>query len=210
MIVENQTGQEDIIIEVEGEDGLMHRCHLVETIQYKNKQYAIFQDMEASIDNRGMITAFEMIDDGDSYGLLPLEDIAVIDAIFQEFCVGRVEERQQETAYKQENVTTCHEEEKGSATFSVGDILELSESDGSITEAKIILSFDFKEKNYLALLPVGKENVTATQYSIYELIQDGEAQRLVPIQRDARGFAVWSRFRRLIDQTDSAANVDNI
>lgn len=197
-MTENEAGQEEIIIEVAGADGTMHQCRLIETIELKNKQYAIFQDIEPSIDNRGMITAFEMIEDGDSYGLVPLEDAEIINAVFQQFCATRGG-MQQEVADRQDR------EEEGEG-LSADSIIELTESDGTVVEMRPIMTFAYQESMYLALQPI-KDCAAGTQVSIYELIEEGGAQRIAPIQRDAKGFAVWSEFRRLLEQAQKAKGI---
>ena len=78
-------------------------------------------------------------------------------------------------------------------------VILLTEEGGKQVPAKAILTFELRDRQYMALQPIEKGE--EVNIGIYELIEEELGQRLVPIQRDARGLAVWNKFRRLLEES---------
>ncbi len=79
---------EDDIVELTTEDGKKLKFYFVGTIEYQGKNYSAFEPAEQieGIEDDDLII-FELAgDDEETADLLPVEDDAVLDAVFQEFC----------------------------------------------------------------------------------------------------------------------------
>ena len=78
----------DDIVELTTDDGKKLKFYFVGTIEYKGKAYSAFEPAEQieGIEDDDLII-FELAgDDEETADLLPVEDDAVLDAVFQEFC----------------------------------------------------------------------------------------------------------------------------
>ena len=76
------------IVELTTDDGKKLKFYFVGTIEYKGKNYSAFEPAEQmeGIEDDDLII-FELAgDDEDSADLLPVEDEALLDEVFEEFC----------------------------------------------------------------------------------------------------------------------------
>lgn len=81
-------GCEDDIVELTGDDGKKMKFYFVGTIEYKGKTYSAFEPAEEieGIEEDDLII-FELSgDDEETAELLPIEDDALLDEVFNEFC----------------------------------------------------------------------------------------------------------------------------
>lgn len=81
-------GCEDDIVELTTDDGKKLKFYFVGTIEYKGKNYSAFEPAE-EIDGiaEDDLVIFELAgDDEDTADLLPIEDEALLDEVFEEFC----------------------------------------------------------------------------------------------------------------------------
>ena len=79
---------EDDIVELTTEDGKKLKFYFVGTIEYKGKNYSAFEPAEQidGIEDDDLII-FELSgDDEETADLLPVEDDALLDEVFEEFC----------------------------------------------------------------------------------------------------------------------------
>ncbi len=78
--------EEDRIIEVETEDGLVKLYHLA-TFPYKGVNYCVFQKAEPETEEEEDEVAIFRLEEGEEEGMLvPIEDDALLDEVFAEFC----------------------------------------------------------------------------------------------------------------------------
>ena len=85
---ECECGCEEDIVELTTEDGKKLKFYFVGTIEYKGKVYSAFEPAEQI---EGMedddLVIFEVSgDDEETADLLPVEDDALLDEVFEEFC----------------------------------------------------------------------------------------------------------------------------
>ena len=83
-----ECGCEDDIVELTTEDGKKLKFYFVGTIEYKGKAYSAFEPAEQieGIEDDDLII-FELSgDDEETAELLPVEDEALLDEVFEEFC----------------------------------------------------------------------------------------------------------------------------
>jgi hypothetical protein len=81
-------GCEDQIVELTTDDGKKLKFYFVGTIEYKGKNYSAFEPAEAieGIEEDDLVI-FELNgDDEETADLLPIEDEALLDEVFEEFC----------------------------------------------------------------------------------------------------------------------------
>lgn len=85
---------EDEPIPLVTEDGKKYLVYLVGTIEYEGKTYSAFEPAEQidGIDDDELIIFEVAGDDEEKADLLPVEDDALLDAVFQEFCKALDEE----------------------------------------------------------------------------------------------------------------------
>ena len=79
---------EDEIVELTTDDGKKLKFYFVGTIEYKGKNYSAFEPAEQidGIEDDDLII-FELAgDDEETADLLPVEDEALLDEVFEEFC----------------------------------------------------------------------------------------------------------------------------
>ena len=92
------------IVELTTDDGKKLKFYFVGTIEYKGKNYSAFEPAE-QIDGieEDDLVIFELSgDDEETADLLPIEDEAILDEVFQEFCRVLEEEEDAEEAEKLE------------------------------------------------------------------------------------------------------------
>ena len=92
------------IVELTTDDGKKLKFYFVGTIEYKGKNYSAFEPAEQmeGIEDDDLII-FELAgDDEDSADLLPVEDEALLDEVFEEFCRVLEEDELAEDAEKLE------------------------------------------------------------------------------------------------------------
>ena len=83
-----ETCGEDEIVELTTDDGRVLKFYLVGTIEYKGKVYSAFEPAEQmeGIEDDDLVI-FELSgDDEETAELLPIEDEALLDEVFEEFC----------------------------------------------------------------------------------------------------------------------------
>ena len=81
-------GCEDDIVELTTDDGKKLKFYFVGTIEYKGKNYSAFEPAEQidGIEDDDLVI-FELAgDDEETADLLPVEDEALLDEVFEEFC----------------------------------------------------------------------------------------------------------------------------
>ena len=79
---------EEDIVELTTDDGKKYKFYFVGTIEYKGKNYSAFEPAEKidGIEDDDLII-FELSgDDEETADLLPVEDEALLDEVFEEFC----------------------------------------------------------------------------------------------------------------------------
>jgi hypothetical protein len=92
------------IVELTTDDGKKLKFFFVGTIEYKGKNYSAFEPAE-EIDglSEDDLVIFEVSgDDGETADLLPVEDEALLDEVFEEFCRVLDEEEMAEEAMELE------------------------------------------------------------------------------------------------------------
>ncbi len=83
-----ECGCEDDIVELTTDDGKKLKFYFVGTIEYKGKMYSAFEPAEQidGIEDDDLVI-FELSgDDEETADLLPVEDDALLDEVFEEFC----------------------------------------------------------------------------------------------------------------------------
>ncbi len=88
---------EDEIVELTTDDGRVLKFYLVGTIEYKGKIYSAFEPAEQmeGIEDDDLVI-FELSgDDEETAELLPIEDEALLDEVFEEFCKALEEEEEE-------------------------------------------------------------------------------------------------------------------
>ena len=79
---------EEDIVELTTDDGKKLKFYFVGTIEYKGKNYSAFEPAESidGIEDDDLVI-FELAgDDEETADLLPVEDDALLDEVFEEFC----------------------------------------------------------------------------------------------------------------------------
>lgn len=92
--------EDDGIVELTTDDGKKFKFYFVGTIEYQGKAYSAFEPAEQvdGIEDDDLII-FEVGEgDDENAELLPVEDEAVLDAVFEEFCKALEEEEFAEEA----------------------------------------------------------------------------------------------------------------
>ena len=81
-------GMEDEVVELTMDDGKKLKFYFVETIEYKGKNYSAFEPAEEIEGlSEGDLLIFELVEgEGETCDLLPIEDDALLDEVFEEFC----------------------------------------------------------------------------------------------------------------------------
>lgn len=74
------------IVKLIDDEGKPHECLHIATLEWKDKWYAIFQAMEEDDADEDTVTILQIVEDGEEEKLLPIEDQATLDAVFEEFC----------------------------------------------------------------------------------------------------------------------------
>lgn len=81
-------GCEDDIVELTTDDGKRLKFYFVGTIEYKGKNYSAFEPAEEieGIEDDDLVIFEVSGDDEETADLLPVEDEALLDEVFEEFC----------------------------------------------------------------------------------------------------------------------------
>ena len=82
---EKEMLEEDRIIELEDEDGNVERLYHVATIEYRSAMYCVFQKAEPETEEEEDEVVIFALDEENEM-LLPIEDEALLDEVFAEFC----------------------------------------------------------------------------------------------------------------------------
>ena len=78
---------EDNIIELEDDEGNVEKYLHIGTIQYKGEWYCFFQKAEPETEEEeDELVEFLLKGEGEDQQLVPLEDEALMDEVFAEFC----------------------------------------------------------------------------------------------------------------------------
>lgn len=86
-------GCEDEIVELTTDEGKKLKFYVVGTIEYKGKTYSAFEPAEEieGLEDDDLVI-FELAGEDEEAELLPIEDEALLDEVFQEFCKALDEE----------------------------------------------------------------------------------------------------------------------
>lgn len=94
---------EDNIIELEDDEGNVEKYLHIGTIQYKGEWYCFFQKAEPETEEEeDEVVEFLLKGEGEDQQLVPLEDEALMDEVFAEFCNQYEEYEDSEDAMKLE------------------------------------------------------------------------------------------------------------
>lgn len=78
---------EDDIIELEDDEGNVESFAHVGTIEYKGEWYCFFQKAEPETEEEeDEVVVYRLVVEGEEQRLLPIEDDALMDEVFAEFC----------------------------------------------------------------------------------------------------------------------------
>ena len=79
--------EDDRIFELEADDGTVEKFYHLATIEYRKETYCIFQKAEPETEEEeDEVVIFKLEGEGDEAILLPIEDDALLDEVFAEFC----------------------------------------------------------------------------------------------------------------------------
>ena len=74
------------IVKLIDDEGKEHECLHIATIEFQEKWYAIFQAMEEDDADEDTVTILQIIEENNEEKLIPIEEQATLDAVFEEFC----------------------------------------------------------------------------------------------------------------------------
>ena len=97
-------GEEVNVVELVDDAGKVHKCYHIGTIQYKDGWYAFFQtaDEEEGDEDEDEVTILQIVGDEGEEELVPVEDDALLDEVFEEFCRMMDEEEDEEEGEDEE------------------------------------------------------------------------------------------------------------
>lgn len=101
--------EDENVVELTDENGGIHRCLHMGSIEHKGKYYGCFQPLEDEELEEGEVVILEIGGEGEEAELLPVEDEALLDEVFNAFCVYFEEEDLAEEAEELEGCH-CHDE----------------------------------------------------------------------------------------------------
>lgn len=85
----DECAEEEVnVVELVDDQGKTHKCYHIGTIEHKNRWFAFFQtaDEEESEEDEDSVTILEIVGEEGSEELVPVEDDALLDEVFDEFC----------------------------------------------------------------------------------------------------------------------------
>ena len=85
---EDCADEEVNVVELVDDEGKVHKCYHIGTIEYKKRWFAFFQpaDEEAEDEEETDVTILEIAGEEGNEELLPVEDQKLLDEVFDEFC----------------------------------------------------------------------------------------------------------------------------
>ncbi len=86
-MMEEYADDESRIFELEADDGTIEKLYHIATIEYRGAMYCCFQKAEPECEEEeDEVVIFGLQGEGDDAVLVPLEDEALLDEVFAEFC----------------------------------------------------------------------------------------------------------------------------
>ena len=83
---EECAGDEVNVVDLIDDEGKVHKCYHIGTIQYKDRWFAFFQPEDESEGDEEEVAILEIVGEEGAEELLPIEDDALLDEVFDEFC----------------------------------------------------------------------------------------------------------------------------
>lgn len=81
--------EEDVnIVDLVDDEGKVHKCYHIGTIEYKNGWYAFFQPADEEEDDEDSVTILQIVGEEGEEELVPVEDDKLLDEVFEEFAVS--------------------------------------------------------------------------------------------------------------------------
>lgn len=74
------------LVELIDEEGKVHKCYHIGTIEYKDGWYAFFQSAEEGEEETDEVTILQIVGEDGAEELVPVEDEKLLDEVFDEFC----------------------------------------------------------------------------------------------------------------------------
>ena len=75
------------VVELVDDQGKVHKCYHIGTIEYKDGWYAFFQTAEEDREGEeDEVTILQIVGEEGSEELVPVEDDKLLDEVFEEFC----------------------------------------------------------------------------------------------------------------------------
>ena len=90
------SGEEVNVVELVDDQGKVHKCYHIGTIQHKGGWYAFFQAADEEEGDEDEVTILQIVGDEGEEELVPVEDDALLDEVFDEFCRIMEEEDDEE------------------------------------------------------------------------------------------------------------------
>ena len=78
--------EEANLVELIDEEGKVHKCYHIGTIEYKDGWYAFFQSAEEGEEDTDEVTILQIVGDEGNEEVVPVEDEKLLDEVFDEFC----------------------------------------------------------------------------------------------------------------------------
>lgn len=81
-------GDEEVnVVELVDDQGKVHKCYHIGTIEYKGGWYAFFQTAEEDAEEEeDEVTILQIVGEEGEEELVPVEDDKLLDEVFEEFC----------------------------------------------------------------------------------------------------------------------------
>ncbi|MBQ8375202.1 MAG: DUF1292 domain-containing protein [Clostridia bacterium] len=99
--MKNEEYEEENIIELEDEEGNVEKYVHIATLEYKGAYYCYFQKAEPETEEEEEeVVIFALEGEEEDMKLLPIEDEALLDEVFAEFCHQYEQYEQSEDAQK--------------------------------------------------------------------------------------------------------------
>ncbi len=93
---EECAGGEVNVVDLVDDEGKVHKCYHIGTIQYKEGWYAFFQAADEEDGDEDEITILQIAGEEGAEELVPIEDDDLLDEVFEEFCRMMDEEEEEE------------------------------------------------------------------------------------------------------------------
>ncbi len=83
-----ECSEEVNVVELIDDEGKVHKCYHIGTIEYKKRWFAFFQPADEENEDEEVtdVTILEIVGEEGSEELLPVEDQKLLDEVFDEFC----------------------------------------------------------------------------------------------------------------------------